>query len=263
MAAVLVTIAGFQLFVLGEHTDRYFAWTIASPITAAFIGAAYWSSLPLIIGGVRQQSWARTRISFFSPFVFTSCMLVATLLHLGALHLHAARGFAVFAAWAWIAVYVLVPAAEIVVLFFQLRAPGCDPPRIAQLSSAIRIALSIQAAVMLVVGAALFALPQTASALWPWNLTAFTAQVVGGWLLGLGVAGAQAVWENDWARVTYAILSYFAFGFLQAVVLLRYGFSLDWIHARSAIYVAFIASIVFISAWSMVVGRSALNTNRT
>ena len=40
-AAVLVFTAGFQLFVLTEHTGTYFAWTIANPLAAAFLGASY------------------------------------------------------------------------------------------------------------------------------------------------------------------------------------------------------------------------------
>jgi len=258
VAAVLVTIVGFQLFVLGEHTDRYFAWTIASPITAAFIGAGYWSSLALVLGGVRRRQWAQTRISFLSSLVFTTSMLFATALHLSVMHLRAAGSiFPMFAAWAWLAVYVLVPIAEIIVLFFQLRAAGADTPRVAPLPRALRITLSIQAALMLAFGAALFIAPQSATVLWPWKLTTFTAQVIGGWLLGLGVAGGEAVWENDWSRVTAAIGSYLGVGLLQVIVLLRYGSLLDWTRVGAAIYVAFIASIVVVGVWSSVAARSA------
>jgi hypothetical protein len=35
-----VLLAGLQLFVFATETDRFFAWTIASPLTAAFLGAA-------------------------------------------------------------------------------------------------------------------------------------------------------------------------------------------------------------------------------
>jgi hypothetical protein len=44
IAATLVFIAGIQLFVLTEHTDRFFAWTIGVPLTAAFLGAGYWAN---------------------------------------------------------------------------------------------------------------------------------------------------------------------------------------------------------------------------
>ncbi len=262
VAAVLVSIAGFQLFVLGEHTDAYFAWTIKSPITAAFIGAAYWSSLPIVLGGVRGRVWAQTRISYFSPLVFTVSMLIATAMHLDALHLHQTGAlFPVFAAWSWVAVYFIVPVAEIVILGFQLRAPGGDPPRIAPMPVAIRAIILAQAAIMLLIGAVLFVAPLAGAGLWPWKLTAFTAQVTGGWLLGLGVAGAEAVWENDWTRVTAAVGSYLAFGVLQAVVLLRYGASLGWGGAGLSVYTAFIASIVIVAVWAELAARQAAKAN--
>jgi hypothetical protein len=40
-ASILVSLAGVQLFILTENTDRYFAWTIDPPLTAAALGGAY------------------------------------------------------------------------------------------------------------------------------------------------------------------------------------------------------------------------------
>ena len=47
VSCVTVSLAGFQLFVLSEYTDRFFAWTIDVPLTAAFLGASYWGSFAL------------------------------------------------------------------------------------------------------------------------------------------------------------------------------------------------------------------------
>lgn len=44
VAAGLVFTVGITLNLLTEQTDRFFAWTIATPLTAAFLGAAYWPS---------------------------------------------------------------------------------------------------------------------------------------------------------------------------------------------------------------------------
>ena len=49
VASVLVLAAGVQLFVLTEHTDRYFSWTVAPALTAATLGAFYWTSLGLLV----------------------------------------------------------------------------------------------------------------------------------------------------------------------------------------------------------------------
>ena len=39
VASVLVFIIGIPLFLLSGQTDRYFAWTVSVPLTAAFLGA--------------------------------------------------------------------------------------------------------------------------------------------------------------------------------------------------------------------------------
>ena len=55
--AGLALIAGFLLFPLAEHTGKYFAWTIKVPLTAAFLGAAYWAAFVLIAWTARRSTW--------------------------------------------------------------------------------------------------------------------------------------------------------------------------------------------------------------
>ena len=55
VAALLVFLAGVQLFVFPLRTDTYFAWTIASPMTAVFLGASYWSAVGLEMAAAREQ----------------------------------------------------------------------------------------------------------------------------------------------------------------------------------------------------------------
>ena len=54
VGSVLVTAAGIQLFVLTDHTDRLFAWTIKNPLTAAFLGAFYFTALTLAALSARE-----------------------------------------------------------------------------------------------------------------------------------------------------------------------------------------------------------------
>src|SRR5207244_4892791 len=80
VASGLVFLAGVPLFLGTEHTDLYFAWTIAPPLIAAFLGAAYWASCLLELLSAREQTWARARLAVPAVLVFTTLMLVATLL---------------------------------------------------------------------------------------------------------------------------------------------------------------------------------------
>src|SRR5215472_368531 len=46
-ASVLVLLAGIQLFAFTGRTGHFFAWTIANPLSAAFLGAAYWAAVAI------------------------------------------------------------------------------------------------------------------------------------------------------------------------------------------------------------------------
>ena len=82
VAGVLVFLAGVQLFVFPLRTDRFFAWTIAPPMTAVFLGASYWSALAFEWSAAAQRRWSDARIAIPTVFVFTTLTLVATLVHI-------------------------------------------------------------------------------------------------------------------------------------------------------------------------------------
>jgi len=171
-AAVLVTIAGTQLFALADQTDFYFAWTIKPPLNAAFLGAAYWASLFLLLDIVFGATWRQARTGLFSIFTFTSLTLVVTLLHLDRFHFGAAETLPVVAAWAWLIVYVTTPLAFAVGLWVQVRMPGGDSPRGGPLPAPLRLLFLFQTVVFAVFGIALLVAPAEAAAWWPWNADA-------------------------------------------------------------------------------------------
>jgi len=257
LAGGLVFLAGFQLFVLTEQTEHYFAWTIQPPITAAFLGAAYWASCALEVLASRERWWDRARIAVPTVLVFAITTLVVTLLHIDRFHFNSSEPIAVFASWFWLAIYALVPPLLLLFLYRQLRVPGKDEPRLRFLPVWLRGLLGIQAVVLLGVGIPLFLAPQIASVVWPWKLTALTARAVAAWLIGLGIGAGQAIYENDFARLRVAMISYTVFALLELLVLLRYWTSIDWAAIQSWLYVAFLASVlvVGVSGWRVPVSQ--------
>jgi hypothetical protein len=261
----LVFLAGFQLFVLTEQTQHYFAWTIQSPITAAFLGAAYWASFVLEVLASREKWWDRTRIAIPTVLVFTTITLLTTLLHVDRFHFNSTEPIAVFASWFWLAIYALVPPLLLVFLYRQLRATGNDEPRLRPLPLWLRSLLGIQGVVLFGIGIPLFLAPQIVSVVWPWKLTALTARAVAAWLIGLGVGAAQAVYENDFARLRVAFISYTFFGLLELLALARYLTSVDWIATQSWLYVAFLASVLVVGVrgWRAPLGTDQAASPRT
>src|SRR6266545_3769850 len=76
----LLFIAGIQLFVLSEQTDTYFAWTFAAPISAAFLGAGYWSAMFHAYTGAHARDWAYVRTSVGAALTATTLLTITTFL---------------------------------------------------------------------------------------------------------------------------------------------------------------------------------------
>jgi hypothetical protein len=254
-ASVLVLLAGIQLFVFTGQTGHFFAWTIGNPLSAAFLGAAYWAAVAIEALAGRQALWTNARIAVPAVFVFTVLTVTATLTHLGQLHLGArfAAGTQIVTV-AWIAIYVLVPALMLILLAVQARTPGADPPRTAGLPGWLYILLAVQAVVLLGLGIALFAAPAQAAPLWPWALTPMMAQAIGAWLISLGVAAGQALLERDACRLRPAAAGYILLAALLSIALARYPHQFDWGSASGILYLIFLATILLTGAVGLALG---------
>lgn len=255
-AGVLVALAGMQLFVFPERTERFFAWTIDPPLTAAFLGAAYWSSVLFEVSAARERVWANARIGVPTVFVFTALTLGVTIVHLENFHLGAEFEPATRAVtWLWIAIYATVPVLMAVLWWMQSRGPGDDPPRLAPLPAWLRVLVGAQAVVLGVVGTALLAAPTVVAEVWPWSLTPLTGRAIGAWLFSLGVAAAHALIENGARRLRPAALAYVGFALLQGWALARYPGDFSWTDGPGVIYLAFLVS-------TLAVGVTALRLSR-
>jgi len=248
-AAVLVLLAGIQLFAFTGRTGTFFAWTIANPLSATFLGAAYWAAVALEGLAGRQRLWANARIAVPAVFVFTVLTLATTLMHLGQFHLGSQFGAGTqIVTVAWIAIYVLVPLLMVIIWAVQARAHGVDPPRSAGLPGWIYAVLGGQAVVLLSFGVALIAVPGQAARLWPWTLTPLLAQAVGAWLVSLGVAAGQALLERDARRLRPAAVGYVLLAVLLAIALARYPHLFAWHSAAGIVYLIFLASMLLTGA---------------
>jgi hypothetical protein len=257
LSAALAFIAGVQLYVLTEHTATYFAWTIAAPLSAAFLGASYWAGALLLLLAIRERAWAHIRIAVAAVVAFVPLMVATTFLHLDRFHLTHAEFNPRLAAWAWMIVYVTVPFILAAMLYLQLRTPGGDPPRTAAVSPALRALIAINAVVALAVGAALFALPQLMATVWPWPLTPLTARTIASGCVAVAAGSFQFLRETDWGRTRIGTLPYLLLGALHLLALLRYPGTVDWHRTGSWLYVLFMIAVLLGGLYSVVVARGA------
>jgi hypothetical protein len=252
VAPVTRFLLGVPLVFLTTQTADYFAWTIAVPFTAAFLGANYFASALLAILASRETVWAYGRISISVALVFAPVLTAATFIHLDQFHLDSVFG------WIWVIAYGIY--CPMLAYFFlrQVRLPGGDPPRSAPLPGWMRAILWAHAALLIPLGIVLFIAPSTVADVWPWPLTPLTGRAISAWLLAFGVLAAHQLWENDLERIRVAPLGYIAVGVLQTMVIVRYPDDLEWGEAGVWVYLALVASTFVLGAF----GYLALRRSR-
>jgi hypothetical protein len=246
VGSVLVFFAGLQLYGLSTRTDDLFAWTIAVPLMAAFIGGFYWGALPLALGCALEKTWVFARTGTLGITAFLWATLAATLLHIDKFHIHGDPWRAQSAAWLWISIYVAVPVLLTIGVVLQFTMRGQDPPRTAPFTMWYRALLLIMGAGIASVAIALIARPLSVDGWWPWALTPLTARALGAWILGLGVVWLWATYENDYFRIRLALRTYLWLVALLFLALMRYSDDLRSGSRTAALAGALIASTVIV-----------------
>jgi hypothetical protein len=227
IAVVSVFLVALPLLFLSEHTDRYFAWTIKPPITAAFLGSGYGAVALALWLALREREWVRIRAGVWVITTGLTLILIATLAHLDRFHLHSAHASLRVWAWTWLVLYGVLGPALLVALWMQWRTQGTEPPVQMPLPGTLRVALRLLGAVMLSIGVALFVAPGTAETIWAWPLSPLTSRMVGSWFASIGLSLFVAARENDYQRVRVVAAAYAAYPALQVITLGRWPEAVD------------------------------------
>lgn len=243
-SVLLAGIAGVQLYVLSDHTDRYFAWTIGNPLSATFIGGGYWTGTLLLLFALREDAWANVRVALAAVATFIPLMLLTTLLHLESFHFHSSGLGPRVAAWTWMIVYIGAPLAVGLIFVLQLRAPGGEPSAGPPVPAWVRALLGANGVVSLVVGLALMLVPAHLFSLWPWQLTELTARAVGTGFLTLAIASLWFVRENSWVRGRVGAVPFLSIGVLQLIALVRYEGKVEWTRPGAWLYLLFLIGVL-------------------
>src|SRR6266545_2716117 len=243
----LLFIAGIQLFILSEQTATYFAWTFASPLPAAFMGAGYWAAMFHAYSGARAKGWEYVRTSMPAALTATTLLTITTFLHLGKFHLNSPLFITRFVTWVWIAVYIFVPPILLIAWIIQSRSPAAHSRGEIPLPTWMRGGFLVLSAFALFSGLGLFFAPETMSALWPWTVPPLAARAVASWLSAFGVACLSLAFENDIHHGAGTSASLFAFCVLQWIVLARYPSAVAWQKPLAIGYILFLLLGLFIS----------------
>ena len=254
-ATAVEIIAILQLYFFSTATDKFFAWTIAVPLTAAFLGAGFGAGFILVFLYRNEKLWANARVALPGVLVFTLLTLLATILHIDKFHINTSSDpVAIFFSWVWLAVYIVAPIVQAVAIWQQTRITGTEPPRQNPLPAWLKSALGVHVAIMLLVGIPLFIVPAAISPLWPWALTPLTARAVASWLIGIGAILGHALWENEWSRIRGGALAYAVYSLMQIIALFRFPDQIIF-GASFWVYVAILISGVGLGGYGWVTAQ--------
>jgi len=245
-STIVSTGAAILLIPLAERTADFFAWTIAVPASAAFIGLFYLALTVMGVLGLRQPWWAPARAALVPAVVFVALVLVTTLIHLDKFHLVSGGAAARTVAWIWLVIYVVTVPAYLLGFRQQRRAPGGDPPRTVPPPPWARVALGGLAVGSALEGLALFVAPPLGTSLWPWALTPLTARMIGVTLISVALLAAAVVRFDD--RVTGRIpaIGLLTFGIGALAVVARYSGQVEWTHPSAWAYLAVAVALVVV-----------------
>jgi hypothetical protein len=256
IAPVVRGLLGVPLFLFAASTATAFAWTIDPPLTAAILGANYWSSVALAVWAAREHWWANGRISISVALAFAPITTAATFIHFGAFHT-GSSGFTLFVTWFWIVAYGIYPLQLLWMLRKQLMTPGGDPPRTKPLPGWVRTTFVAQAIVLVPLGVVMFVSPGSVSHGWPWTtetggaIADLSVRALSAWVLAFGILAAHAARENDVDRVRPALLAFPVMVALYLIALLRFGSVVEWDRPGAYLYVAYLATSAAIAVYGI------------
>jgi len=226
VALPLLFIAGVQLYILSEQTDVYFAWTIAVPLTAAFLGAGYWAAMVVAYRNWWETANLAARTTGLTALAATGILGIATFLHLDKFHLSSPVFLTRFVTWVWVIVYVVTPFLFLWIWLAFGRSKdetvGAKPFPVW-----MRYGNFLQAGLTIPVSLLLFLMPASIIPFWPWKLTPLTARAISAWFMAYGLACVTVTIENNTSNALSARISMFAFCVLQLIALMRYLSSFD------------------------------------
>lgn len=179
---VLSIVFGALLFIFPDRTDTLFAWTIAPPMSAAFVGASYLFGGVVVFHLLWLRKWHPLKVGLPGTWVFSTAMLGATLLHWDRFH-QGSPGV-----YVWLAIYVVLPFALPAVYWLNQRHDPPPAPDEVVLSKTLRIIMSLAGLVYAAIGLILFVSPATIAPWWGWSLTPLMSRILGGWFMLPGVA---------------------------------------------------------------------------
>ena len=186
---VLAVANGVFLYLLPAYTATHYAWLIAPPISAAFLGAGFLAgtvATGLVV--FAAERWRSLRTLAPPLFVLAGMLLAATIIHSDRLRWEYPL------TWGWAAVYATVPFG--VAFLWRRQERNAEPaPAPHPGLRAVRVLSAGLGGLLVASAAPLFLWPTDLAQLWPWEVTPLLARAVASWYGMIGVMLLVCAWS--------------------------------------------------------------------
>lgn len=234
----------FTIFLWPQDTATNFAWPITPAVMAATLGSFYLASAIIFILPLFARSWESVRAMIIPTAIFSTMMLLATVLH-WAKFSTGTNAFNV-----WLASYVLPPPIFGALYWWhQRRAVSVARERRQPVAEWIRRVLIVNGLIVAGLALVLFAAPALLAAVGPWTITPLAGRALCGWLIGVGLLEAWLGWEGDWQRMRLSSTMLILLPFALLVQLLRFSAEVQWANAALWVLLADTAASAALMVW--------------
>jgi hypothetical protein len=163
----LVLAGGSSLLFTPGFISQRWLWDL-TPFNTRFLGAIYLTELAAIGVLVVVNRWSPARLVLPLAFIFTALVSLVSVLHLDRFDVQR------LATWAWFVLYVGSAGVTAYLLWRYRRLAPADPTPPAR---GWQRYFQAQGGIMGFYGLGLLLLPATFSAVWPWSIDPFHAQM--------------------------------------------------------------------------------------
>lgn len=174
----VLAVAGILPFFFPDTAIEKWPW-VTGPFNIRFIGAVYLTSLTAVLVLLLSCRWAPGRVALPMLVVFTNLVLIVSLAYIDRFD------FGKFSTWAWLVLYVAIPASANYQYWRFRRLPPADSTPV---PPAWRSFFLVAGIVFGLYGLLVLAAPVTFSDFWPWPIDAFHGRLYSAIFLTLAVA---------------------------------------------------------------------------
>lgn len=229
LTAAAAAFIGLVVYVGGlvaTGTLGWFAWPIASPVTATLLGAGFVGAVPMLLHSITRALWEDLRVPAVATGAALTLLTAVTLGSLG--DTGAASGSIMDPSFllglAWLLGLGGLTLGVLASLCAQLFEPALPLARTAPLPRWTLPIVALQGAGLAGLGFGLVAEPAFWAPQLPWQATELDARMLGAWSFALGLALLVALAEDDLVRVRGGLLGLSGIGALALLGLgVRHG----------------------------------------